>query len=161
MASVVTVRPRPPCFVILDIIKSRRWRPFCQISQTIDSINSMARVKRTIRTDCRPKFKTVPKATAKSAPIDGGVCFCSASKKNKGRGTCEECQVYRRRQNHKTQMTDEISAGHEPIGDEECLPEVDRKDDTCVELPTHREAEIVDLTGIDETPICLSRQKRH
>ena len=41
----------------------------------------MARVKRIIRTDCRPKFKTVPKATEKSAPIDGGVCFCSASKK--------------------------------------------------------------------------------
>ena len=66
--------------------------------------SAMARTKMTARRSPYPQWKPTQPFLPKTEPVDGGICICSKSKRNKGKGTCHECRKKRRKAKRRAQL---------------------------------------------------------
>lgn len=58
----------------------------------------------TARRSPYPQWKPPQPFLRKTEPVDGGICICSKSKRNKGKGTCHECRKKRRKAKRRAQL---------------------------------------------------------
>ena len=108
------------------------------MGRTIGSYEAAAEDAR-IRASQPGRYQQPVTTYKKTAPCDGGVCICSLQKSNIGKGDCPWCIRYILRVARKQTM---------------------RRLTAQMKRRCESGAIDIDLTNIDERPVCLSRTKR-